>query len=85
MLLTIIMGQSDEREHDDQGHFITEYSDDAILEALGEENVNGTQDVADAIDSSYETAYKKLQSLRDDGLVKSHRVANAHVWVLADE
>ena len=38
-----------------------------------------TSDVADALGSSYETAYKKLRALEDSDEIQSRKVANARL------
>jgi len=45
----------------------------------------GTQDVADALGCVYDTAYKRLRKLEDEGRVESQKVANTRIWDLADD
>ena len=74
-----------ERDND-SGQYTETYPTDEFLGAIdGVDGVAGTQDVADAVGCSYETAYKKLRSLEDAGAVESEKVANARVWLRADE
>lgn len=74
-----------ERDND-SGQYTETYPTDGFLDAIDDvDGVAGTQDVADAVGCSYETAYKKLRSLEDAGAVESEKVANARVWLRADE
>lgn len=67
---------------DDSGQYTETYPTDEFLEAIDDvDGMAGTQDVADAVGCSYETAYKKLRSLEDAGTVESEKVANARVWL----
>lgn len=71
---------------DDSGQYTETYPTEAFLDAIDNvDGMTGTQDVADAVGCSYETAYKKLRSLEDAGTVDSEKVANARVWLRADE
>jgi predicted ArsR family transcriptional regulator len=74
-----------ERDNDN-GQYTETYPTDEFLGAIDDvDGMAGTQDVADAVGCSYETAYKKLRSLEDAGDVESEKVANARVWLRADE
>lgn len=44
----------------------------------------GTRDVADAVGCSYETAYKKLHQLANEGTITRKKVGNANLWVVED-
>lgn len=45
----------------------------------------GTRDIADALGCVYDTAYKRLRKLEDEGRVESQKVANTRIWDLADD
>jgi hypothetical protein len=76
----------DGRWHDQNGKYTETYPTEEFLEAIDSaDGMAGTQDVADAVGCSYETAYKKLRKLEDAGSVDSQKVANARVWLRADE
>lgn len=71
---------------DESGQYTEKYPTGRFLQAI--DNVGGmagTQDVADYVGCSYETAYKKLRTLEDSGSVNSQKVANARVWLRGDE
>jgi len=65
--------------------YASQYSTDPIIETLEREEMVGTQDVADALGCVYDTAYKRLRKLEDEGRVQSQKVANTRIWDLADE
>jgi predicted ArsR family transcriptional regulator len=66
------------------GLYASQYSTDTIIETLERGDVVGTQDVADALGCVYDTAYKRLRKLEDEGRVRSQKVANTRIWELAD-
>jgi len=66
------------------GLYASQYSTDTIIETLERGDVVGTQDVADALGCVYDTAYKRLRKLEDEGRVESQKVANTRIWDLAD-
>ena len=86
-----VMGQHTEvmpgaERDDDSGQYTETYDTDEFLAAIRDsEGMTGTQDVADAVGCEYETAYKRLRKLAEEGTVDSQKVANARVWVLPDE
>jgi predicted ArsR family transcriptional regulator len=66
---------------DDSGQYTETYPTEEFLDAIAAaDDMAGTQDVADYVGCSYETAYKKLRQLEDEGAVESRKVANARVW-----
>jgi hypothetical protein len=68
----------------ESGQYASQYSTDTIIETLERGDVVGTQDVADALGCVYDTAYKRLRKLEDEGRVRSQKVANTRIWELAD-
>lgn len=71
---------------DDSGKYTEKYPSDAFISALQAEGSSaGTQPIADRVGCSYETAYKKLRSLADDGKIDRQKVGNANLWVMNDE
>jgi len=69
-------------KRNEKGLFESSYSTADILAVVEDGDVTGTQDVADALGSSYETAYKRLRKLEDEGRVQSDKVANSRIWDL---
>lgn len=72
------------RQRNEKGQVIESYPAEDVLEILTEIGPAGTREVSDKLGSSYETAYKKLRGLEDDGRVSSRKVANARLWFAAD-
>jgi hypothetical protein len=68
----------------ESGVYASQYSTETIIETLESDDVVGTQDVADALGCVYDTAYKRLRKLEDEGRVQSQKVANTRIWELAD-
>ena len=66
------------------GLYASQYSTDTIIETLEREDMVGTRDIADALGCVYDTAYKRLRKLEDEGRVESQKVANTRIWDLAD-
>lgn len=70
---------------DESGQYQETYPTEAFISALESEGGSaGTQDVADRVGCSYETAYKKLRSLTEDGEIDRRKVGNANLWVFED-
>ncbi|MFC7155177.1 helix-turn-helix domain-containing protein [Halomarina halobia] len=71
---------------EDSGQYSETYPTAEFLDAVADSGgMASTQDVADYVGCSYETAYKKLRALESDGSVTSRKVANARLWQLPDE
>lgn len=68
---------------DESGKYQEKYPTEEFLEAISQGGV-GTQDVADSVGCSYETAYKKLRNLEETGLIDSRKVANTRIWGLRE-
>jgi len=73
-----------DNDRDEEGKYTETYLDDTFLSAIDEADVASTQAVADAVECSYDLAYRRLKQLEDDGEVKSQEVRNAFVWLRAD-
>ena len=74
-----------DRRDDKSGRFTEKYPKEAFLNAI--DNLGGaagTQEIADQVGSNYNTTYSKLQKLEDEGEVESRKVANAHLWSVAE-
>ena len=71
---------------DDSGQYTETYPREDFLDAVGDpSDMTGTQDVADAVGCSYESAYKKLRALADEEVIESKKVANTRVWFTTGE
>lgn len=73
-------------DRNDDGKYTETYATERFLDAItNHDGLAGTSDIADAVGCSYETAYKKLRKLADEGVVNGEKVANARVWTIANE
>ena len=64
----------------ESGKFTESYPPEAVIQAIHDAgDMASTSDVADALGSSYETAYKKLRALEDSDEIQSRKVANARL------
>lgn len=71
---------------DESGQYVETYPPAKPLDAIkAEDGMAGTQEIADAVGCSYETAYKKLREMEDSGNIESKRVANARLWLLIED
>ncbi|WP_134672305.1 helix-turn-helix domain-containing protein [Halorussus marinus] len=69
---------------DENGQYVETYPPQDFADAIeAEDGMAGTQEIADAVGCSYETAYKKLREMEDAGTIESKRVGNARLWLLA--
>ena len=79
--------QMPERNRDsDTGRYTSKYTADEFkgtIRDLG--GAGGTQEIADALNCNYNTAYSKLRQLEDSGEVESRKVANARLWSVAED
>lgn len=71
-----------DRDRDDySGRYTESFSLAEVLKAVEELGGEaGTNEVATEIGSSYETAYRKLHELEDEGEVSSRKVGTALLW-----
>lgn len=75
---------SDRNRDENSGRFSEEYPREDFLRALEKLGGAGTTDIAEQVGCDRRTAYLKLQSLEEDGDVKSQKVGNALLWQLVD-
>ena len=74
-----------ERDRDESGHFQEVYTDEAILDAVRENEPASTAEVADAVGySQRSSAEYRLKKLRQEGHVMSKKVGRELVWMLAE-
>jgi len=69
-------------DRDESGQFTEEYEDGAFLSAIDALPVASTQNVADRVGCSYDLAYRRLQTLEEDGEVGKEEVGGSFVWTL---
>ena len=71
---------------DETGKYTSEYTDEAFLRAIsGHDGMAGTGEIAEAVGCAHDTAYKRLQTMEDDGLISSHDVGNTLVWAISED
>lgn len=80
------MGSDDRNRDADTGQYSEKYPPEMFVDAIrADGGATGTQDVADTVGCSYETAYKKLHKLADDGAIVRRKVGNVNLWVVDNE
>ncbi len=75
---------SERSRDEDSGKFTETYPIENFLDSLEEIGPAGTTDIADCVGCDRRTAYLKLQSLEEEGLVQSQKVGNALLWESTD-
>lgn len=71
---------------DKSGKYTSEYPDNAFLRAISDhDGMVGTGEIAEVVGCAHDTAYKRLQTMEDDGLVSSHDVGNTLVWTISED
>lgn len=81
-----IENQMPRTRDESSGQYAETYSREAFTDAIrAEGGMAGTQEIADRVGCVYDTAYKKLRALEDEGYVTSRKVANARLWMVDSE
>ncbi|QLH83804.1 winged helix-turn-helix domain-containing protein [Halosimplex pelagicum] len=67
--------------NEETGQYTGEYSVEDFLDAISvEDGMAGTGDIAERVGCAHDTAYKRLQSMEEEGLVSSRKVGNTLLW-----
>lgn len=70
-----------EKNRDGSGRFLAHYQTDAFVQAVEEHGpAVGTQEIADEIGCTRDTAYGRLMDLADDGVVETRKVGFSRLW-----
>lgn len=79
-------GRTDD-ERGDTGEYGEEYPRELFISALLTEEGDwiSTTDVANSVDCPQNTAWTRLDKLKEEGLVKTKKFGNTRVWKLSDE
>ena len=78
-----LMGKRD--RDDETGKYVEKYPQETILTALQEcGGTAATSEIADALDASRNTVYKKLREMEDKGDVTSRKAGGIRVWKRTD-
>jgi predicted transcriptional regulator len=68
------------------GRYVPGFSDADLLSALDAlGGAAGTAELATEMGANYDAVYQRLRRLEDEGQVRRRKVANANLWLLADE
>jgi DNA-binding HxlR family transcriptional regulator len=68
------------------GRYVPGFSDADLLSALDAlGGAAGTAELATETEANYDAVYQRLRRLEDKGRVRRRKVANANLWLLADE
>ena len=70
----------DRLRNEKSGRYIEEFPTEAFLDALNAIGVAGTGEVSEQVRCSHELAYKRLQTLENEGQVTSRLVGQTRLW-----
>ncbi|MFC4405427.1 transcriptional regulator [Haloarchaeobius iranensis] len=73
-----------ERDHE-SGQFREQYPTEEFVTAVGELSMATTSKVADKVGCSYDLAYRRLNSLAEDGKIEKADVGGSFVWTMNEE
>jgi Mn-dependent DtxR family transcriptional regulator len=74
------------KRDDESGQYTERYPLDAFTDALRAEGGQaGTGDISRRVGCSDRLALTRLRELADEGAINHRRVANAHLWILAED
>ena len=69
----------------DSGEYTETYPDRDFIKIIDElEGMAGTSEISDKVGCTHRTAYTRLRSIEDEGLIRSQKVGNTLVWTLAE-
>lgn len=68
----------------DTGQFAETYPREAFLTAIRTLDGGGTTDIATEVGCTQDAAYKKLTTMREEGLVDSQEVGRSLLWTVSD-
>lgn len=69
---------------DESGRFREEYPTEAFMKAVEESDVATTSKVAERVGCSYDLAYRRLNTLSENGKVERTDVGGSFVWARTD-
>jgi len=70
----------DAGDRDESGRFEEDYSDEVFIEAVESLPVASTSNVAEAVGCSYDLAYRRLNTLYEEGRIQREEVGQAFVF-----
>jgi Mn-dependent DtxR family transcriptional regulator len=70
---------------EETGRYTGEYSSEDFLSAIkAEDGIAGTGDIAERVGCAHDTAYKRLQQMEREELIRSRKVGNTLLWEVVD-
>jgi CTP-dependent riboflavin kinase len=72
------------KRDDTTGQYVADHPPEEFIEVIDRLGGAGTQEVADEVGCRYQSAYKRLRALEDEGRITRRKIANANLWVLSD-
>jgi predicted HTH transcriptional regulator len=68
---------------EDSGKFTEQYPEEAFLEAVEQNETTTTTQIAEEVGCSYDLAYRRLNTLVDEGKVQRKEIGPSFVWSTA--
>jgi ribosomal protein S25 len=65
---------------DESGKYIEKYSDKEFIKSVKEVKTSTTQNIADRVGCSYDLAYRRLNTLEDEGILSSTEIGGCLLW-----
>ncbi|WP_336336882.1 transcriptional regulator [Haloarcula brevis] len=65
---------------EDSGKFTEQYPEEAFLEAVEQLKTATTTEIAEEVGCSYDLAYRRLNTLVDEGEVQRKEIGPSFVW-----
>ena len=65
---------------EDTGKFQEEYPKEAFVDTLDNLDSATTSEIAEAVGCSYDLAYRRLNRLAEDELVRKEKIGNSLLW-----
>ena len=76
------MIRSMDEDRDDEGKYTEEYSDSRFVEAIESLPVASTRNVAEEVGCSYNLAYRRLNTLFEEGKTEREEVGGSFVYYI---
>jgi predicted HTH transcriptional regulator len=73
---------TEDRRDPETGKFSSSFSDEALLDAVSQNEPVGTTDLAQMFDCTQQAAYQRLVALEDDEKIESKLIGGARVWMV---
>lgn len=81
LMVPVLEGQIvTENRDEESGEYSEQYCDDEFINAVSSLDLSTTNNIADRVGCSYNLAYRRLQTLLEDGLVEKSEVGGSFLW-----